>query len=163
MSSFPLERVVVAFREIFLQPVFTGALFLASIKRPQQIEKSLGYITQKSTALSTFQTGLKILIGLGTIYRANNYLSNRALNNYVRDTWNWKKEIVLITGGSSGIGELMVQKFAKLSIKVVVVDVKPPNKPFPVGVAFYEVDLTDANAIQESAQRSNKRSDIRRC
>ncbi|KAL2869155.1 SDR family oxidoreductase [Aspergillus lucknowensis] len=104
-------------------------------------------------ALPILKAGLKVLIGLGTLYRVNKYLSKRALNNHIHDSWDWRKEIVLITGGSSGIGELMVRKFAKLGIKVITVDLKPPSKPFPVGVNFYQLDLTDAHAIREQTQK----------
>ena len=152
-ESFSPENLATLWREIFLQPLLTAALLLTSVKRPQQVEQALKLFSQNQTALPTLTAGLKVLIGLGTLYRVNKYLSKRALNNHIRDSWDWRKEIILITGGSSGIGELMVRKFAKLGIKVIAVDLKPPSKPFPVGVTFYQLDLTDAHAIREHAQK----------
>lgn len=50
------------------------------------------------------------------------------MNNFVRDkTWDWRKEIVIVTGGSSGIGLEMVNRFAQLRIKTIILDVVPPS------------------------------------
>ncbi|GFF97936.1 hypothetical protein IFM53868_09561 [Aspergillus udagawae] len=153
MLSFSLENLATLWREIFLQPLLTAALLLTSVKMPQQVEQALKFFSQNPRALPILKAGFKVLIGLGTLYRVNKYLSKRALNNHIRDSWDWRKEIILITGGSSGIGELMVRKFAKLGIKVIAVDLKPPSKPFPVGVTFSQLDLTDVHAIREHSQK----------
>lgn len=58
-----------------------------------------------------------------------------------------------MTGGSSGIGEPMVRKFAKNSIKVVALGINPPKTPFPANVFFYKVDVTSPDAVREAAQR----------
>lgn len=48
-------------------------------------------------------------------------------NNFATDkTWDWTKEIVLITGGSSGMGAVMVRMFAERGIKVVILDIVAP-------------------------------------
>lgn len=41
------------------------------------------------------------------------------------DKYNWEKEVVVITGGSGGIGGLVVRELARRAegVKVVVVDV----------------------------------------
>ncbi|KAJ9666415.1 hypothetical protein H2201_003337 [Coniosporium apollinis] len=97
---------------------------------------------------------LKVLIAIGVLYRLNNFLSRRALNNFTRDrSWDWRKEIVVVTGGCSGIGELMVRKFAKNSIKVVALDLNPPKTPFPAKALFYKTDVTSPSAIRETAQQ----------
>jgi NAD(P)-dependent dehydrogenase (short-subunit alcohol dehydrogenase family) len=52
------------------------------------------------------------------------------INNWKPDAkWINSQEIVLITGGSSGIGELMALDFAKRGVKVISLDVNPPKKP----------------------------------
>lgn len=58
-------------------------------------------------------------------YRLNRYLSRRALNNGVTDSFDWHKEIILITGGSNGIGAAAAQKLATKGTKVVVLDILP--------------------------------------
>lgn len=58
-------------------------------------------------------------------YRFNRYLSRRALNNGVTDSFDWQKEIILITGGSNGIGAAAAQKLASRGTQVVVLDILP--------------------------------------
>jgi len=48
-------------------------------------------------------------------------------NNWVSDTYNWNQEIVVVTGGSDGIGRSVVQLLAERGIKVVVLDIQPPK------------------------------------
>lgn len=71
---------------------------------------------------------LKLAYWLGLpylAYRFNRYLSYRALNNGVTDTFDWQKEIILITGGSNGIGAAAAQKLASRGTRVVVLDILP--------------------------------------
>lgn len=42
-------------------------------------------------------------------------------------TWDWEKEVVVITGGCGGIGALVVSKLAAKNIKVVILDIVEPN------------------------------------
>ncbi|KAJ5634789.1 hypothetical protein N7528_002631 [Penicillium herquei] len=95
---------------------------------------------------------LAILLVLAILRRLNNRLTNRALNNHSQSRqWDWRREIVLITGGSNGIGELVARKLAKNSVKVVVLDLRPPNTPFPANVYFYKADVTSEEALHQVA------------
>lgn len=47
------------------------------------------------------------------------------LNNWIDDKYDWKKEIVLVTGGAGGIGGQVVKLFAERGTKVIVLDVIP--------------------------------------
>ena len=74
-------------------------------------------------------------VGLGTIGSfmllrwANSYLSKWGLNNNVKDnTWDWSREIVVVTGGSGGIGAKIASSLAGRNIKVIILDVVEPSK-----------------------------------
>jgi all-trans-retinol dehydrogenase (NAD+) len=104
----------------------------------------------------------KLLFGAGCVYHLNEWLNKWVRNNWTKaDDWDWEKELVLITGGSSGIGAGIVQRLAARKIKVVVVDCQPlrfePGRCFfsplfPVRgiltllgeyIHFFKCDLTD--------------------
>ncbi|KAJ9647237.1 hypothetical protein H2199_002224 [Coniosporium tulheliwenetii] len=149
-----LEALCRPIRGILLQPVITTVLLLASLREPQRTRKLLSQASRNKIGPSVFNKALKVLIAIGVLYRLNNFLSRRALNNFTRDrSWDWRKEIVVVTGGCSGIGELMVRKFAKNSIKVVALDLNPPKTPFPAKALFYKTDVTFSSAIRETAQQ----------
>ncbi|CAK7201585.1 hypothetical protein SEUCBS139899_004292 [Sporothrix eucalyptigena] len=117
------------------------------------------------------------VVGLAAVKRLNQLLTNYALANPLLATqsaaWSdWSKELVLITGGSSGMGRIMVTEFARRGIKVIVVDRQRPlengdkrdafrtvtaEDSFPgpsQGVHFYEFDLTsDDAAFEDLADR----------
>ncbi|KAI8902844.1 hypothetical protein BC833DRAFT_546591 [Globomyces pollinis-pini] len=58
----------------------------------------------------------------------------------------WSKEIVVITGGSNGIGNLCAQKLQELGATVIVIDkLKPKQK----SLKYYQCDLTDVTKIHE--------------
>lgn len=46
------------------------------------------------------------------------------MNNWQSDEYDWKKEVVVVTGGSDGIGKIVVQLLAEKGIKVAVLDVQ---------------------------------------
>ncbi len=62
---------------------------------------------------------------MGLIRWVSGYLDTGSLNNWTTDAYDWEKEIVLITGGSGGIGGNVVKLLAEMGIKVVVMDVIP--------------------------------------
>ncbi|KAF4451684.1 hypothetical protein F53441_5363 [Fusarium austroafricanum] len=81
------------------------------------------------------------------------YSINRILNRLILTTprsWDWSKEIVLITGGSGGIGSRMVDKFARKNIQVISFDIQPPRSSLPANVHFYKVDVTSPDSIREA-------------
>ena len=56
------------------------------------------------------------------------------------DYYYWKKEIVLVTGGSSEIGNLVVRDFAAREVEVIACDLNEPKTPlrtyFPLQFPF---------------------------
>jgi 3-oxoacyl-ACP reductase-like protein len=68
-----------------------------------------------------------VLSILSVIRSISKFLDKGVLNNWTNDVYDWKKEVVVVTGGSDGIGALVVQSLAKRSIRVVVLDIQKPK------------------------------------
>lgn len=95
---------------------------------------------------------LKILLILSGINYASKYLSQRALNNnFSRKQRDRRDEIVVITGGSGGIGSLIIKGLAKQGYKKIVnLDINPPTDHAEFdNVVFYKIDLMDPASISE--------------
>lgn len=113
---------------------------------------------------------------IGLVLWINDFLSSGSHNNWVTDRdWDWKKEIVVVTGGSGGIGGSVVQQLAADGVRVVVLDVISPT--YSIGtlnpllfdsltiinceadlidnlpVTYYRCDLSDSSEIDKVCSR----------
>ncbi|KAL8733443.1 MAG: hypothetical protein Q9166_002069 [cf. Caloplaca sp. 2 TL-2023] len=90
---------------------------------------------------------LKVLVYIGNF---------RWINNWNRSTYEWNKEIVVITGGSDGIGKLVALLFQGTGVKVTILDVQSPTSEPPPNV-FFKCDITSPEEVSAcaSAIRSN--------
>lgn len=76
---------------------------------------------------------LKWCLALGVTGVVNRQFNDVALNagrwTSEKQRWNWHEEVAVITGGCSGIGELIVKKLINRGIKVAVLDIQslPPS------------------------------------
>lgn len=100
------------------------------------------------------KAGLAAFLLLALVPRLNRWLSRRSVNNYAIDkSWDWTKELVVLTGGSSGIGAKILSRLEKDNVKVINLDVNPPEGPtgtfaslanliptLPASVAPYQCD-----------------------
>nr|RBQ88511.1 hypothetical protein FVER53263_00048 [Fusarium verticillioides] len=94
------------------------------------------------------QVTAAILFAFKSLGYWNAWYTKRKVNNHVSDpSWDWSREIVVVTGGSSGIGAAIVSKFAEKGIKVLILDRIPPATKFAPNTYFYKIDLTDSEAI----------------
>lgn len=94
---------------------------------------------------------IRLLFYLGLARWANRFLNRRALNNKVADQYDWIKEIVVVTGGSDGIGKQVVLMLAEKGVKVAVLDVQPLTYEPPPSVHYYNCDIRSPKAIAAAA------------
>lgn len=135
-----LEAAFAPVRLTVLQPLLTGAVILAASQShiletrwPSLAKVSFGVKpievlrTLRSTRTLAF---LGVFFVFGTLRKLNRLMSRLVLNNFNTDTtWNWPKEVVVVTGGSGGIGGMMVQRFADKNATVISLDIAPPQTP----------------------------------
>lgn len=127
---------------VLFNPIVTGGLLYILIKGPDsardtlvrtaRVEDAAAYFNMTTEAfLATSAKVLKWLFAIGLVTKINKYLSSFALNNWrltpggTPYNWTAGKELVCITGGSSGFGALMVKRFVeKVNVRIVVIDVQ---------------------------------------
>ncbi|KAL6710436.1 hypothetical protein ACN47E_008484 [Coniothyrium glycines] len=96
---------------------------------------------------------LKQLLALGILRSVNNYLNSSVTNNFTSATYVWSREVVVVTGGSDGIGKHIVHLLAERGIKVAVLDVQPLTYPPPASVRYFHCDLASATSIASAASQ----------
>jgi hypothetical protein len=73
-----------------------------------------------------YQRSVQLITGTSILLFLNDWLSGKSQNNWVTDdSWDWKKELVVVTGGSGGIGGGVAQRLAAMGARVVVLDIIP--------------------------------------
>ena len=110
-----------------LNPVLTGVLLAVVKKLPRETIIRWSQTLHVDLLSPRILQALKYLLIIGAARQANKVLSSLVLNNWERTTWDWKKEVALVTGGSSGIGYHVAVGLAKHGITVAVVDVQEPR------------------------------------
>jgi hypothetical protein len=55
------------------------------------------------------------------------YLSLKSRNGWKTSKTDWDNEVVVVTGGSGGIGGLLAETLAVRNVSVIVLDIKPPE------------------------------------
>jgi hypothetical protein len=114
LTGDPIGRFI---KKTALNPAFTLVFIL------------LARYTKKGSDLSilheTAFSRIKTLFYFGLARWVSNYFDVKVLDNWTSDTYDWDKEIVLITGGAGGIGGNVVKLLAEKGTKIVVLDVIP--------------------------------------
>lgn len=134
---------------IIRQTLLNPTLLLPLLAFSQYTDRGRDFTTRYTRALPWVKT-----FGVLSVLRVvNNLLNRRALSNGVRDTYDWNKEIVLVTGGADGIGARLVQQLAERNITVVVLDVQPLSYPATPTVHYFACDITSTSAIETAASQ----------
>ncbi|EXJ59514.1 uncharacterized protein A1O5_12139 [Cladophialophora psammophila CBS 110553] len=144
--------MVSIFKGAALEPLFTGVLLCALPRLPpsllERLPASLCDVIQSPQTAKA----LTLLLILGILKRTNGVLSRLAINNWTRSNrWDGSKELVVVTGGASGIGEKVTANLATRGVKVIILDVNAPKTPLPSNVAFFQVNITSSDAVRDVA------------
>jgi hypothetical protein len=115
-----------AFEPFVVAPILWGLDWYPDLSRAWMSK------TMPNASTDWVKSTLSVLLGLGILRKINKILSQASLNNYTRDSYDWHREIVVVTGGSGGLGDVLVRKLAKQGIKVISLDVMPPKTPLRV-------------------------------
>lgn len=87
------------------------------------------------------------------LYRANKVMLDVS-NLFVGMLFDPEKDIVLVTGGSSGLGKELVLLFHNAGAKVVVFDLNVPkveSEDYIEGVFYYQCDVSDCQQVRDRA------------
>jgi all-trans-retinol dehydrogenase (NAD+) len=106
-----------------LIPSFAGIFWYLVTKKPALVAK---FILKTPFSISTMASVAKWVFGLTTAHYLSSTLTSFSRNNWrLADThrWQWNKEVAVVTGGCSGIGEEIVKALSKKGVKVVILDV----------------------------------------
>jgi hypothetical protein len=121
----------------FVIPIIESCFFATFSLKHISIMSSLAQLSQryspvalrlaKSPKVQAFTLSIGLFVALR---RLNRWLSWRRANNGItRKVWDAPREIVVVTGGSSGIGAKIVELLEQRNIKVIILDVNaPPGK-----------------------------------
>ncbi|KAK3329005.1 hypothetical protein B0H66DRAFT_634253 [Apodospora peruviana] len=138
-EGFKADTVIKIIRNTALNPKLLLPLLL------------LARYTKKGQDLSilhpTVYSRIKTLLFIGLARILNNYFSNGVLNNWVKDKYDWSREIVVITGGAGGIGGQVVQLFAEKGITVVALDIQPLSFEAGPKVHYFKCDITSPQKV----------------
>lgn len=117
-----------------LNPCITAPLLWSLTLAPPAIRHRLisqlaRYTPAKATPRGVIHA-LVYLFTLGIVRKLNKWLNAFAVNHWRlksdESRWNWHEEVAVVTGGSGGIGAMIVARLVSRGVKVVILDVQAP-------------------------------------
>jgi all-trans-retinol dehydrogenase (NAD+) len=151
-----LEDVYRAFEATALQPILTIPGLIYVFRRPDHVNSLLrgAFGTAPPFTAQAVKKSLQVLTVIGIVIRLNQYLNRKAANNWTVDkTFDPKKEIVVVTGGSQGLGLCIARSFAARGVKVAALDLNEPKSSLPENVTFYQANLVNWQDVNNAAER----------
>ncbi|KAL4881902.1 hypothetical protein BJY04DRAFT_227669 [Aspergillus karnatakaensis] len=127
-----IDPIVKALRKSILHPLST-LIFLHLVRR--------GSIS----SIAPYEKVIRLTAAASVLLWVSDWLSMKVRNNWVLDrSWNWNKELVVVTGGSGGIGAGVAQRLAAKGARVVVIDIIPLTyEPENKRILYYKCDLSN--------------------
>lgn len=125
--SKPIKLLTAPLRLALLNSKVTASLLIALTYFPEKLRAVLPARLQPWIDSSVLTRILITSLLLNAILKANKKLSEFVANNWTTTKFVKSQELVLVTGGASGLGELMAKEFSKKGVKVVIIDVNPPK------------------------------------
>ncbi|KAL2877786.1 hypothetical protein SGCOL_006949 [Colletotrichum sp. CLE4] len=154
-----IDTVAVFLRGTILNPALVAAVAgIATLSLDQAALTSYNV----PFTLSQLQLASCALAAGGLTLRLHEYLTRWTANNWTTDTtWDWSKEIVVVTGASGeiGIGAGIVRDLLARNphTTIVVVDYVPlawqPSPGTGKNLHYYQCDLSDKDNIRTLCQR----------
>ncbi|KAH7412180.1 hypothetical protein DE146DRAFT_674521 [Phaeosphaeria sp. MPI-PUGE-AT-0046c] len=147
--------------QVAFNPLVSAALLWALTKGPvglrNRLVANIG-ILRDPKRLAQIVKALKVCLALGVTSIVNRQLNDVALNagrwTSEKKRWKWEEEVAVVTGGSSGIGELIVKGLVGNGVKVAVLDVNdlPASLQGYAHIKFFKCDITDPSAVYTTAE-----------
>lgn len=145
-EGFTIDVLAAFARKTVLNPWLAVPLAVLLEWRPATLVSTDLHPILRSFAVGSALVGVSLCL--------NDWLNKWSANNWTSNLldWNWDNEIVLITGGSGGIGASIAQRLLAQNIKTtaIIVDYVPLTW-VPEGgtsVKYYKCDLSDSSAIK---------------
>ncbi|KAH7216901.1 uncharacterized protein BKA55DRAFT_546335 [Fusarium redolens] len=148
-EGFTIDFVAKLVRCIILNPAITILLAISSYGASFH-DPIHSYWSHKSDALRPY---IYYLTAFSLLLHLTDFLNTRYNNNWTTDLgWDWNNEIVVITGGSSGIGAHLARQLhaRNPNTKVVIIDYVPLTwEPLEGAYTkYYQCDLSDSSQIR---------------
>ncbi|CAP92741.1 hypothetical protein E8E15_003883 [Penicillium rubens] len=100
----------------------------------------------------TAQKAIGVLAALTLLRITNRFLSKRTLQNWTSNQpWIPARELILLTGGCSGIGKQVMEDLARTGVRVIILDINEPTFSLPANVTFYKANITSSADIAQVA------------
>jgi all-trans-retinol dehydrogenase (NAD+) len=125
----PLSLLTAPIRLALFDPKVTAPLLVALLYYPEKLRDLLPERLHPLISSQAVIRALSVLLGLSIVRGVNRKLGEWAANNWQKDAKFIKsQELVLLSGGTSGIGKLMAEEFARRGVRVVILDLNPPKQ-----------------------------------